>query len=196
MDLKHNKNVQLVAFFANKGGGIINKMKMLKLVWLSDRLHLLTHGRPVSKDEYVAMEYGPVASMIKNIAEGKSNEFALSFVKPEGILNVVAVKEADKRYFSQTDLNVLETVWIEFGHIQEFGLSELSHFYPEWKKHEEFLIQNRSKKMSFEDFFLDLSPDTPFLEVFNLGKEKINIARNNFDTTENFKKTLEVLRNS
>jgi len=45
----HKKAVQTLAYFAQKEGGVINKMKAFKLIWLSDRLHLRKYGRPILK---------------------------------------------------------------------------------------------------------------------------------------------------
>ncbi len=58
----HRKATQALNFFAAKAGGKINKMKALKLVFFADRYHLRKYGRPVVGDEYLAMNYGPVAS--------------------------------------------------------------------------------------------------------------------------------------
>ena len=43
--------------------------KALKLVFFADRYHLRQYGRPVTNDEYMAMEFGPVPSGCKDLAE-------------------------------------------------------------------------------------------------------------------------------
>src|SRR5438105_15508174 len=65
----HRKATQALNFFARQEGGSINKMKALKLVYFADRYHLRRFGRPVVGDEYHAMNYGPVASGTKDLAE-------------------------------------------------------------------------------------------------------------------------------
>src|SRR5438309_84841 len=65
----HRKATQALNFFAQRAGGSINKMKALKLVYFADRYHLRKYGRPVVGDEYLAMNYGPVASGTKDLAE-------------------------------------------------------------------------------------------------------------------------------
>src|SRR5882724_2767190 len=67
----HRKATQALNFFARKAGGRINKMKALKLVYFADRYHLRKYGRPVVGDEYLAMNYGPVASGTKDLAKRK-----------------------------------------------------------------------------------------------------------------------------
>src|SRR2546426_6564656 len=69
LTFSHRKATQVLNFFARKNGGQINKMKALKLVFFADRYHLRQFGRPITNDEYLAMEYGPVASGCKDLAE-------------------------------------------------------------------------------------------------------------------------------
>jgi hypothetical protein len=44
-------------------------MKALKLAFFADRFHLRQFGRPITNDECHAMEYGPVPSGCKDLAE-------------------------------------------------------------------------------------------------------------------------------
>ena len=65
----HKKAVQTLAYFAQKEGGVINKMKAFKLIWLSDRLHLRKYGRPILNDVYFALPKGPIPSSTKDLAD-------------------------------------------------------------------------------------------------------------------------------
>lgn len=69
LKFSHKKATQILNYFAIKEGGKINKMKALKLTFLADRYHLRKYGRLITNDEYFAMEFGPVASGVKDIAE-------------------------------------------------------------------------------------------------------------------------------
>ena len=69
LTFKYETATQALNYLALKSGGRINKMKALKLIFFSDRYHLRKYGRPITNDEYLAMEYGPVASGVKDIAE-------------------------------------------------------------------------------------------------------------------------------
>jgi hypothetical protein len=65
----YKKATQAVNYFAQRSGGIINKMKAIKLIYFADRYHLRKYGRPITNDEYLAMDYGLVSSGVKDIAE-------------------------------------------------------------------------------------------------------------------------------
>jgi len=63
------KTTQALNYFAIKAGGTINRMKAIKLVYLADRYHLRKYCRLITNDIYFAMDNGPVASGVKDIAE-------------------------------------------------------------------------------------------------------------------------------
>ena len=69
MRLDVEKATQALNFFARQEGASIVKMKALKLVFFADRYHLRRYGRPVVRDKYKAMEYGPVASTAYDLIE-------------------------------------------------------------------------------------------------------------------------------
>jgi len=54
-------------FYILKKIGPADKIKLIKLVYLADKYHLLRYGRTVTGDEYFAMENGPVASTLKDV---------------------------------------------------------------------------------------------------------------------------------
>ena len=41
----------------------------IKLIFFADRYHIRKYGRPITNDEYLAMDFGPVNSGVKDIAE-------------------------------------------------------------------------------------------------------------------------------
>ena len=137
----HRKATQALNFFARKAGGRINKMKALKLVYFADRYHLRKYGRPVVGDEYLAMNYGPVASGTKDLAEmsdflGEEEErYAKRFIRPaESAITYSSIHNVDEKVLSESDREALEFVWGRFGRTAEFALSKLTHRYPDWKK--------------------------------------------------------------
>ena len=157
----YKKAVQTLTFFAQKEGSVINRMKVFKLIWLSDRLHLRKYGRPILNDVYFALPKGPIPSNTKDLADNSEyladteKELREQFIENLGRFNIKAKLETQKSVFSQSDLEVMNLVYPNFGNLNEFELSELSHQYPEWQKFENSLtIGNSSRfEMSYEDFF-------------------------------------------
>src|ERR1700736_134394 len=160
----HRKATQALNFFAHRAGGSINKMKALKLVYFADRYHLRRYGRPVVGDEYVAMNYGPVASGTKDLAEmsdflgEEEARYAKRFIRPsESAITYSSVADVEDKVLSESDREALEFAWSHFGRVERFTLAKLTHRYPEWKRHEPAL---RSKvvsraPMNYRDFLED-----------------------------------------
>ena len=137
----HKKATQSLNYFAVKEGGHINKMKALKLVYLADRYHLRKYGRLITNDIYFAMNYGAVPSSVKDIAEkseflGEKEQYYASRYITTTRYQVRSVKLPNNDVFSDSDIEALDFAWNKFGHLAKFQLAELTHEYPEWKKHE------------------------------------------------------------
>ncbi len=156
----YRKAIQILTFFAHKEGGVINNMKAYKLIWLSDRSHLRNFGRTILNDTYFAFKNGPVPSNTRDIIKGKGlpdNEQQRRdiFLETVGDYDFKAKNEIDKIVFSETDLSIMENIYQNFGDKTPFQLSDISHFYPEWKKFENSLKNTNSSRfeMDYNDFF-------------------------------------------
>lgn len=155
----HRKATQALNFFARKQGGKMNKLKALKLVYFADRCHLRRYGRPITNDRYLAMNFGPVASSCKDLAEmseflgGDERAYAQQFINPIGH-DYVSLAEMDAGEFSQTDLEALEFAWQNYGRRDPFDLAEETHRFPEWKRHEARLASPYESRvpMCYSDF--------------------------------------------
>jgi uncharacterized phage-associated protein len=197
MRLDIEKATQALNFFARAEGGTIDKMNALKLLFFADRYHLRQYGRPLSRDSYVAMRNGPVASVAYDLLKRQRSwvgdqacEFAHRFLRPIPDARGVVFKFAssalpDLDVFSASDLEALEFAWSQFGSYTGKELSYLSHFYPEWVRHEMALQANPKGAfpMNFLDFFNDPSADAfdelqfedPFTKITD--SERLDVSR-------------------
>lgn len=75
MDINRKKQENTILFFANKNGGQINRLKLIKLIWLSDRLHLNRYGRLILNDKYMALPHGPAASNTLNLSQNRTDSY-------------------------------------------------------------------------------------------------------------------------
>lgn len=158
----YKKAVQTLNFFAIKEGGHINKMKALKLIWLSDRLHLRMYARPIVHDQYWALRLGPIQSNTKDLAEKEDflsveerNYRDQYLVPDEDRLQIQSIRPLEIKEFAKTDLESLEQIYTEFGNKDEWKLSDLSHEYPEWLKFKDELTTGKGSRfaMDYLDFF-------------------------------------------
>jgi uncharacterized phage-associated protein len=161
----HRKSTQALNFFAQKAGGSINKLKALKLVYFADRYHLRKYGRPITSDEYLAMPFGPVASGAKDLAEMSDflSEDERTYVqrflrRSDSDLHAYeSLGSVDERVLSASDREALAFSWSTFGSMDKYRLADLTHCYPEWKRHEAALASSTTSRvrMDYEDFLGD-----------------------------------------
>ena len=169
----YRKSVQALNYIARKFGGTVNKMKAIKLIWLSDRLHLRTYGRTITGDTYFALKLGPVASGTRDLLENSSflsedeAEYSIQNLKT-GIDKQYysSTGEPNLKVFSQTDIDVIDQVIQAYGKYDQFDLSTISHEFPEWKKWQKALEQKQGTRypIDLEDFFKDSDRERPLFK--------------------------------
>ncbi|MBU1179596.1 SocA family protein [Patescibacteria group bacterium] len=190
IEFDHQKATQAINFFAKKEGGKIDKLKLLKLIWLADRYHLRKYGRPIINDTYWAMSYGPVASAVKDIVAEKPDFLSLEeakyldkYIKCNQKNNEIkSIAEIDSDVFSKTDLESLEQIYKEYGKFKNSSLVKISHEFPEWKKFKDELESKAitRKQMNYNDFFDNPDKDASVKNIFDENKKKINYAKSIF----------------
>ncbi len=183
----HKKGVQAANYFAARSGGPFSKKFICKLIWMADRLHLRAEGRTITGDNYSALEHGPVPSKTLDIINQKPGRVSAKevayrdeFIEFAGgyIGLIQSIKEPNLRVFSQTDRDVMNYVFEQFGNSKLREVIDFSHKYPEWKRHE-MDINDPHKRDAYpvveEDFFLPTESNDDFfatdLEGLNLIKE-------------------------
>ena len=182
----HRKATQALNYLAQQSGGSINKLKALKLLFFADRYHVRKYGRPVSECIYFAMTHGPVASEVKEVAEESSQlpvsarQYARKFLRKKGIYDCTAIHEVDKSVLSASDLEALEFAWRSFGHIAKYRLCDITHHYPEWKRHKSTLRHQGQRRVEMDcaDFFSE--PDAGYNPCHILTGKEREVARELF----------------
>ncbi len=157
----HQKATQALAYLASKQGGPTNKMKALKLIFFADRYHFRRFGRPITGDAYFAMDYGPVPSGTKDLAESgpflgdNEREYAQGFIQTIDKQTFQKIAAPDTRLLSNSDVSALNWAWDNFGYMDQFQLAEYTHKYPEWLRWKEHLKSSSRISMEYQDFLAD-----------------------------------------
>lgn len=130
----------------------MTKMKLFKLLYFSDKEHLLTYGRPVIGGHYVAMKDGPVPSQAYDAVKNLAHPFHQSLtVQGYAITNRTPEMSSDS--LSGSDLEVLDHVAKELGHMTAAQLRAKSHEDPAWSK------CARNAEMDFVGMLADAESD-------------------------------------
>lgn len=124
----------MAAFFADKEGGTIAVLKLVKLLYLADRESLRRYGEPITYDSPVSMPKGPVLSRSLDLINGFERG-APAAQWDEWMKDRAGHDVQLKRHFERDDLDelsdadveVLEAVWDAFGHMDKWTLSDWTH---------------------------------------------------------------------
>ncbi|HSX42321.1 MAG TPA: Panacea domain-containing protein [Candidatus Saccharimonadales bacterium] len=147
MNLPLSKLKALILYFAcNTDNRFLGKVKLMKLFYFLDFMHLKQYGAPVTYDRYIHLEHGPIPSAIKNLVDTATDDIdnsvladTITVERPDGIdmyriLPRRDFSERDRKLFSQTELDVLEQVCTTFGNKNTQYIEDASHSEAPWHK--------------------------------------------------------------
>ncbi len=112
------KAAHAAAYLLKKGGGSLELLKLMKLMYLAERGFYTRYGRPMIGDQPYADRHGPVLESVYRAAANANdagptwNELILPRQDNDIDLRDPA---APLRKLSQADRNVLDAVWDEHG---------------------------------------------------------------------------------
>lgn len=120
----------------------INILKLMKLLYLSERKSFEMFHTPIIGDSLVSMKNGPVLSLTldrinhgsekktywdKFISDRKDHDIALK-------VDTQIESDDDLLELSENDITVLRQVWFEFGSKSQWDLVDYTHDHcPEWR---------------------------------------------------------------
>lgn len=191
LDFRFNpqKFVQSLVFFSKSGITDLTKMKIHKLLFFADKLHLIRYGRPIIGDEYFALDHGPLPSSAdddldtaEDLAIGVDDAAVRTHFG--GYLNlksagewpvIAAVGPENYGVFSRSELKVLSEVVERFGRMSASKLRKLSHEDPAYVLADKNRPQGKRAPMPYESFF-EGETDKAMLEVASVEQEDRDFA--------------------
>ncbi|MDO4705061.1 Panacea domain-containing protein [Allofranklinella schreckenbergeri] len=135
---------QVAAFFLHHAGGRLPLIKLMKLMYLAERESLRLYGDPIIGDKLVSMPHGPVLSITYGLMQGEPcmpggwdtwvadrEGHDLALADP----SMIRTPEQDLLELSETDLEVLTSIWQQYGHMDKWRLRDFTHQggCPEWE---------------------------------------------------------------
>jgi len=141
--VSHEKCIQGIHWLARHRPGI-TQYYIGKVFFFADKEHLLDWGRPISGDRYVAMEHGPVPSLIYDLIKDTSGEPDELVDELSSRVEIVArgttrhvYSKADEAEFpdlSETDKEYLLDALHKYGNMHFDELKRLSHEDPAYNE--------------------------------------------------------------
>lgn len=133
------RTAQMAAYFLSKAGGSLSHLKLMKLLYLADRESFARFEHPISHDHIVAMPHGPVLSTTLNLTNAaiESAPFGWEHWIGDRAGHVVSLRRGVDRDaledLSDADVEVVDHVWGQFGHLSKWQLRDYTHEHcPEW----------------------------------------------------------------
>ena len=164
-----DKAIQAVLWLLYRHGGTLNKLKLVKLLFLADKEHLIRYGRPIVGGQYYAMPHGPASSQLLDHINEAAHKGSCPFVLEDNL--VLSQTPADKDELSESDIKILDTINQQYGKVHWWTLRNLTHLLAEyiknWRRKQE---GSKRHPIPYEDLF-NHKRDKAILDVIHDDKE-------------------------
>lgn len=116
-------------YILNKVNHPVNQYNLLKILYFADQKSLAKYNRPVTKDLYHKLQYGPVPSHTYNILKtvNEKNNPAEKYVKRIKKNHFIALQQVDLDEFSVSEIECLDQAIEENIHLSFNQLKDKSH---------------------------------------------------------------------
>jgi uncharacterized phage-associated protein len=133
-----SKATESACWFLEHGGGRMNVMKLVKLMYLLDRLSLDRRNSPVSGGDYLSMRNGPVTSEMLDLINsgrliGESDRRWEECVSNRTNHEVSLEKMPAREHLSESEILLIDEIWAEHGAKDQWQLVDWCHHHcKEW----------------------------------------------------------------
>lgn len=143
-----DKAIQSIAYLISRLGPI-EKVKLMKLVYIADRNHFIRFGHPITGSNQVAMDYGPVPSpcLAALDGEGSNPDAVFQALHIENVTVSLHGNAPDLSSLDDQDRATLDQVVLQFGRAPAWDLVKHTHKFPEY---EEVYVQGTSTPITYE----------------------------------------------
>jgi uncharacterized phage-associated protein len=158
---RSKKAAQAAGYFVHRNMPKIDKMKLIKLLYLAERESIEKRGRPMFFDQYFSMKDGLICSSALNGINGQLDHLIWSSyilktdrktIKPVGPLT-----PKDQDQVSKSDLDILDDVQKKFGHMTASQIRHWTH--QNCTEYQKVLMGRRP--ISYRDIYAALKFDDP-----------------------------------
>lgn len=181
------KIANAIIYFIDNNVHSLGSTKLMKLCFYTDKYHLEEYGKPIFNHSYTKLPRGPVPTWLYSIVRTSiSGNYDYDFQEEVNVFNeyigieevsynkytqVIFTKkqEFNNKFFSKTQLKILNKVIEEFRTITAAEISELSHTTNAWKNVE------MNEQITYESMVDD---EKTSQYVSYIQEEKIKFTRN------------------
>ena len=135
----HKKTIEAAALFLKLHGVPMEYMKLLKLLYMADRMTLDKMDESITGDKYVSMKYGPVLSKVYDQIidgphqENEENNLWSKYISSPSEYLVKLLEDPGVGELCEEEEEIIERVYELYGKMDVFKLANLTHdLCPEW----------------------------------------------------------------
>ena len=133
-----NRVTQMAAYLLKKGEGRMAYIKLIKLLYLTEREAMAKWGESISGDNFVSMPHGPVLSQTYDLIKGHAESNSWNqFIKDEANYEVSLVQDfevSDLDELSLAEIKIMDQTFEKFGHLSRFEIRDYTHDHcSEWE---------------------------------------------------------------
>jgi len=137
MRFREDKATQIAALFLRLGGGQMDILKIVKLMYLAERESIIRWGRPITYDNYSSLPHGPVLSTTLNLINYTLDieppaYWHLFITERDGHKIRLTDKPAATDQLSEAEEKLVNEIFGKFGGMDPWKLREYTHTLPEW----------------------------------------------------------------
>jgi uncharacterized phage-associated protein len=177
MAFNEKKTINAILYIVEK---LVRKdfHKIFKILYFADKEHLMTYGRTITGDTYIAMNDGPVPSNVYDIFKSVRGD---GFYKDDGkfseyfsVVNwdiINPQKNADISELSRTDLHFLDECIAKYGDMSWDEIREKSHDYA-WRN------TTINHPINFENIVLEAGGDNEYIDYLKEHSILSNLSAN------------------
>jgi len=131
-----DRSLEASAYFLKLGGGTMEHIRLIKLLYIAERELLAEQASPLTGDIYKAMKNGPVLSTIYDIIQDKnwqSGEWH-KFIISSGY-SIELINDPGLDHLSSSIVTKLREVHARYSDKNTWEVVDATHEFPEWTKH-------------------------------------------------------------
>ena len=129
------KSLQAAGVLLSLDGHRMERIRLLKLLYIADRELLAETGRTITGDRAVAMNHGPVLSQVYDLIKGhalKSSEWDRYIYTDNRSVQLLVDPGRDE--LSRREFEKLAEVTDRYRDVDDWSLSDATHGFPEWSR--------------------------------------------------------------
>ena len=161
------KLANFITYFIENDVKYLGITKLMKLCFFADKYHLETYGKPMLNHNYTKMQRGPVPMYVYTLIKNNENTDSDDLESEVKEFNIhINVKERqdddsprfenkkpfDEKFFSKSQMIILDRLIVDFKEISKKEISDLSHDTLAWQS------VNLNENISFSSM-IDNNPE-------------------------------------